>query len=94
MPAGITTVREPGSNWDIAITLAKAVGRGPPGPTIVAAGQTVIMMGGHDPLGGIPCDGADAVAGGVRGQVAKGADVTKKAATGGVSGQARLGGGQ
>lgn len=89
VPTGITTVRDLGSNWDIAITLAKAVDRGHlDGPTIVAAGQTVIMTGGHDPFWGVPCDGTDAVVGGVRGQVAKGADVIKTAATGGVYGQA------
>lgn len=89
LPAGITTVRDLGGNWDVAITLARAVDRGHlDGPTIVAAGQTVIMTGGHDPFWGIQCDGPDAVVRGVRGQVAKGADVIKTAATGGVYGQA------
>ncbi len=88
LPAGITTVRDLGGNWDVAITLATAVDRGHlDGPTIVAAGQTVIMTGGHDPFWGIPCDGPDAVVRGVRGQVAKGAGVIKTAATGGVYGQ-------
>ncbi|ONK12146.1 amidohydrolase family protein [Streptomyces sp. MP131-18] len=88
LPAGITTVRDLGGNWDIAVTLARAVDRGHlDGPTIVAAGQTVIMTGGHDPFWGIPCDGPDEVVRGVRGQVAKGAGVIKTAATGGVYGQ-------
>ncbi len=89
VPAGITTVRDLGSNWDVAITLATAVDRGHlDGPTIVAAGQTVIMTGGHDPFWGVACDGPDDVVRGVRGQVAKGAGVVKTAATGGVYGQA------
>ncbi|WP_153392814.1 metal-dependent hydrolase family protein [Ornithinicoccus halotolerans] len=89
LPAGITTVRDLGGNWDVAITVARAVDRGHlDGPTIVAAGQTVIMTGGHDPFWGVPCDGPDAVVRGVRGQVAKGAGVIKTAATGGVYGQA------
>lgn len=89
LPAGITAVRDLGGNWDIAITLARAVDRGHlDGPTIVAAGQTVIMTGGHDPFWGIPCDGPHEVVRGVRTQVAKGAGVIKTAATGGVYGQA------
>lgn len=87
--AGITTVRDLGSNWDIALTLSQAVDRGDlDGPTIVAAGRTVIMTGGHDPFWGIPCDGVDEVVKGVRTQVAKGAGVIKTAATGGAYGQA------
>ncbi|MDT0304483.1 metal-dependent hydrolase family protein [Streptomonospora wellingtoniae] len=88
LPAGITAVRDLGGDWDVAITLAAAVDRGHlDGPAIVAAGQTVIMTGGHDPFWGIPCDGPDAVVRGVRGQVAKGAGVIKTAATGGVYGR-------
>jgi imidazolonepropionase-like amidohydrolase len=88
LQAGITTVRDLGSNWDIAITLARAVDRGAlDGPTIIASGRTVIMTGGHDPFWGIPCDGTDAVIHGVRTQVAAGAGVIKTAATGGAYGQ-------
>lgn len=87
--SGITTVRDLGGNWDIALTLSRAVDRGElDGPTIVAAGRTVIMTGGHDPFWGIPCDGVDEVVKGVRTQVAKGASVIKTAATGGAYGQA------
>ncbi len=87
--AGITTVRDLGSNWDAAIHVARAIDRGAiEGPTVIASGRTVIMTGGHDPFWGVPCDGIDAVVRGVRGQVAKGAEVIKTAATGGVYGQA------
>jgi imidazolonepropionase-like amidohydrolase len=87
--AGITTVRDLGSNWDIAIHVARAIDRGAiEGPTVIASGRTVIMTGGHDPFWGLPSDGTDAVVQGVRTQVAHGADVIKTAATGGVYGQA------
>jgi len=86
--AGITTVRDLGSNWDAAIHVARAVDRGAlEGPTIIASGRTVIMTGGHDPFWGLPCDGEDAVVRGVRTQVAAGAGVIKTAATGGVYGR-------
>lgn len=88
--AGITTVRDLGSNWDVAISVARAVDRGAlEGPTVLASGRTVIMTGGHDPFWGLPCDGPDLVVQGVRTQVAAGADVIKTAATGGVYGQAQ-----
>lgn len=86
--AGITTVRDLGSNWDIAIHVARAVDRGAlEGPTVIASGRTVIMTGGHDPFWGLPSDGPDGVVTGVRTQVARGAGVIKTAATGGVYGQ-------
>ena len=85
---GITTVRDVGSNWDIAITLARAIARGHiVGPRVVASGRTIIMTGGHDPFWGIECDGRDAVLRGVRTQVYAGAGVIKVAATGGVYGR-------
>lgn len=87
--AGITTVRDLGSNWDIAIHVARAIDRGAiEGPTVIASGRTVIMTGGHDPFWGLPSDGPDGVVKGVRTQVANGAGVIKTAATGGVYGQA------
>lgn len=86
---GITTVRDLGSNWDVAISVARAVDRGAlDGPTVIASGKTVIMSGGHDPFWGVQADGVDAVTAAVRGQVHKGAGVIKTAATGGVYGQA------
>lgn len=87
--AGITTVRDLGSNWDIAIHVARAIDRGAiEGPTVVASGRTVIMTGGHDAFWGLPSDGVDGVVRGVRTQVAQGAEVIKTAATGGAYGQA------
>lgn len=86
--AGVTTVRDLGGNADIAVSVARAVDDGLiHGPTIVAAGQTIIMTGGHDPFWGLPSDGVDAVIRSVRRQVSIGARVIKLAATGGVYGR-------
>jgi len=86
--AGVTTVRDLGGNADIAVTVASAVDKGVvEGPDIVAAGQTIIMTGGHDPFWGLASDGVDAVIRSVRRQVSIGARVVKLAATGGVYGR-------
>lgn len=85
--AGVTTVRDLGSNWDLAIHVATAAQRGLfVGPTVIASGRTVVMTGGHDPFWGLAGDGVDAVVRNVRTQVALGAGVIKTAATGGVYG--------
>lgn len=87
--AGVTTVVDLGSNWDVAIAVAQAVDMGHlHGPRIVAAGRTVAMTGGHDPFWVNACDGPDSVVRGVREQVFKGAGIIKTAATGGVYGRA------
>ena len=86
--AGVTTVRDLGSNADIAVTVARAVEAGlVEGPEIVASGQTIIMTGGHDPFWGMASDGVDAVVRSVRRQVSIGARIIKLAATGGVYGR-------
>ncbi len=88
LEGGITTVRDLGSNWDIAISTARSVDRGElDGPTIIASGRTVIMTGGHDPFWGIFSDGPDEVVRAVRHQAMIGAGVIKLAATGGVYGR-------
>ena len=85
---GVTTVRDLGGNADIAVTVAAAIDKGLiEGPSIVAAGQTIIMTGGHDPFWGLASDGTDAVIRSVRRQVRIGARVIKLAATGGVYGR-------
>lgn len=86
---GVTTIADLGSNWDVAITIARAVERGHvEGPTVLAAGRTVAMTGGHDPFWVNMCDGVDAVTRGVREQAFAGAGIIKTAATGGVYGRA------
>ncbi|MDN5851399.1 MAG: amidohydrolase family protein [Actinomycetia bacterium] len=88
LAAGVTTIADLGSNWDVAIAVARAVDTGVfDGPRIVAAGRTVIMTGGHDPFWGVQSDGVDAVVRAVRGQAFNGAKIIKTAATGGVYGR-------
>ncbi len=87
--AGVTTVADLGSNWDVAIAVARAVEQGHvEGPRVLAAGRTVAMTGGHDPFWVNACDGTDAIVRGVREQVFLGASLIKTAATGGVYGRA------
>ncbi len=85
LEAGVTTVRDLGAPYGIAIDLARAVAAGRlPGPRIVAAGRNVIMTGGHGHFMGVEADGPDAVRGAVRGQLKAGAGAIKLMATGGV----------
>lgn len=89
LAAGVTTVADLGSNWDVALSVSRAVRAGHvTGPRVVATGRTVVMTGGHDPFWGNFCDGADAVVRGVREQVFAGAQIIKTCATGGVYGRA------
>jgi imidazolonepropionase-like amidohydrolase len=88
LEAGITCVRDLGSNEDTIITLADAVSKGYlPGPRIISSGRTLIMTGGHDPFWGIQCDGPQELIKAVRKQVYRGAKVIKISATGGVYGR-------
>jgi imidazolonepropionase-like amidohydrolase len=88
LAAGITTVRDLGSNENTAISLAKAIERGYiPGPRVIASGCTIIMTGGHDPFWGRQTDGITEVLKAVREQVRLGARVIKVSATGGVYGR-------
>lgn len=88
LESGITAVRDLGSSWDAAITVAKGVERGiVRGSTIVAAGRAIIMTGGHDPFWGLVADGEAAVRAAVRRQWSIGARVIKLAASGGAYGR-------
>lgn len=86
--AGVTTVRDLGSPGDAAVHVSRAVAAGLiPGPRIVAAGQSIIMTGGHDPFHGIMVDGPWEALRAVRRQAFAGAGVIKISATGGVYGR-------
>jgi imidazolonepropionase-like amidohydrolase len=88
LDAGITTVRDLGSNDDAAISLSRSIERGyVVGPRVIASGCTIIMTGGHDPFWGQPVDGEAEALKAVRRQVMKGARVIKVSATGGVYGR-------
>lgn len=85
---GITSVRDLGTPDDAALHVSKAVASGKlQGPRIFTSGMSLIMTGGHDPFHGLPVDGPWEALKGVRTQVAKGAQVIKISATGGVYGR-------
>ncbi len=88
LEAGITCVRDLGSNENATISLSTSVSHGyTPGPRIISSGCTIIMTGGHDPFWGKQADGQTELIKAVRKQVLKGAKVIKVSATGGVYGR-------
>ena len=83
--AGVTTVRDLGARATLALDAAESVADGTlTGPRILAAGQTVIMTGGHGHWTGREADGPHEVRKAAREQLKRGADVVKCMATGGV----------
>jgi imidazolonepropionase-like amidohydrolase len=97
--AGFTTVRDLGNEPRMITTLRDAIEAGQfAGPTIVAAGRSISVSGGHGDVNGLnrdlteiglaradnTCNGADDCRRAVRRQISGGADVIKFAATGGV----------
>lgn len=82
--AGITTVRNCGSKYNVDITLREAILEGMfIGPRIFAAGQPIVMTGGHCHYFAIEADGENEVRKAARTQIKNGADVLKLMATGG-----------
>lgn len=85
LSAGVTTVRELGSRDTLAIDAAAAVRNETiEGPTVVPAGENVVMTGGHGHWFGREADGPSEVRKAVREQLKAGAEVIKCMATGGV----------
>ena len=85
LDAGVTTVRDLGARDSLALDAARAVETGVlDGPRILAAGQNVVMTGGHGHWFGREADGVDEVRKAAREQLKRGADVVKCMATGGV----------
>ena len=85
LSAGVTTVRELGSRDTLAIDAAAAVAEGTiEGPTVVPAGENVVMTGGHGYWFGREADGVPEIRKAVREQLKAGAEVIKCMATGGV----------
>jgi len=88
LKAGITCVRDLGSNDDTTIALSAAIEKGyVTGPKVISSGCSIIMTGGHDPFWGIQADGPAELVKVVRRQVHKGSKVIKISATGGVYGR-------
>ncbi len=88
LEAGITTIRDLGSNENVAIAVARAIDKGYiVGPRVFASGCTIIMTGGHDPFWGVQVDGEREAMKAVRKQISAGAKLIKVSATGGVYGR-------
>ena len=85
--SGVTTVRDLGANGSMVVELAQQIERGAlEGPRIIAAARGITITGGHGLELSRIADGADAVRGATREQVAVGAAVIKLFSTGGVLG--------
>ncbi len=95
---GVTAVRDVGGPYGVPQALAQAQRLGLiQAPYIVAAGQAIMMTGGHGWSFGREADGIDGVRKAVRQAIKEGAEVIKVMATGGVytegekPGQSQLG---
>lgn len=85
LDAGVTTVRDLGAPNSVALDAGVAVEEGVlDGPRVLAAGENVVMTGGHGHWFGREADGVPEVKKAVREQLKRGADVVKCMATGGV----------
>jgi len=85
LSAGVTTVRDLGNKFAVAIALRDAAAKGwIKAPRIVAAGKAVCMTGGHGWFIGLESDGPHEMRKAVRLNLKLGADCIKVIATGGV----------
>jgi imidazolonepropionase-like amidohydrolase len=83
--SGVTTVRDTGGPFGVPQALSRAQQMGiVAAPRIVAAGQAIMMTGGHGWYFGREADGVDGVRHAVRKAIKEGAQVIKVMATGGV----------
>lgn len=82
---GITSVRNLGTRYNVDIAYRNAVKDNIiKGPRVFAAGQPIVMTGGHGHIMAIEADGCDEVRKAARTQLKAGADLLKVMATGGV----------
>ncbi|BAQ09977.1 amidohydrolase [Bacillus sp. OxB-1] len=85
LKSGITSVRNLGTRYNVDITYRDAVNENLiTGPRVFAAGQPIVMTGGHGHVMAIEADGCDEVRKAARTQLKAGADLLKVMATGGV----------
>jgi imidazolonepropionase-like amidohydrolase len=83
--AGVTTVRDLGGPYNLAVDLSRAVENGRLiGPRVVACGHHITMTGGHGHAFGREADGPEEVRRAARAELKAGAQVLKFMATGGV----------
>jgi imidazolonepropionase-like amidohydrolase len=85
LKAGITSVRNLGTRYNVDISYRNAVSSGTIiGPRVFASGRPIVMTGGHGHVMAIEADGCDEVRKAARSQLKSGADLLKVMATGGV----------
>ncbi|MCF6411381.1 metal-dependent hydrolase family protein [Pseudalkalibacillus salsuginis] len=85
LDAGVTSVRNLGSQYNIDIALRNAIEKGMiEGPCVIASGKPIVMTGGHAHNMAIEADGVDEVRKAARTQLKAGADLLKLMATGGI----------
>ena len=85
LSAGVTTVRDLGAPRTLALDAGRLIDEGVmPGPRVLACGENVVMTGGHGNWFGREADGESEVTKAAREQLARGAEVVKCMATGGV----------
>lgn len=85
LKSGITSVRNLGTRFNVDISYRNAVKNNViKGPRVFAAGQPIVMTGGHGHVMAIEADGCDEVQKAAREQLKAGADLLKVMATGGV----------
>jgi imidazolonepropionase-like amidohydrolase len=85
LDAGVTTVRDLGAPGTLALDAGRLVKEGViDGPRVLACGKNVVMTGGHGNWFGREADGKGEVKKAVRERLARGAEVVKCMATGGV----------
>jgi imidazolonepropionase-like amidohydrolase len=83
---GVTAIRDVGGIEHVDLALKRMVDKGTiPGPSIRAAGNYIIMTGGHGWQQGIEADGPHEARKAARLQLRAGADVIKVMATGGIT---------
>lgn len=78
LQAGVTTIRNCGSKYDVDITLRNAIQESLfYGPNIFASGQPIVMTGGHGHYFSTEADGEEDIRKAARRQLKKGADLLK-----------------
>jgi imidazolonepropionase-like amidohydrolase len=85
LQAGVTTVRNLGTKFNMDIEYHKAIAKGiVQGPRVFGSGMPIVMTGGHCHPLAIEADGLDEVRKATRSQIKAGVDLIKVMATGGV----------
>jgi len=84
---GVTTVADAGARGEVSLAVKKAIDMGYAiGPRFLACGRMITITGGRDTTyGPLEADGPDGVRKATRGEIARGVDFIKLAATGAIT---------